>query len=176
MSSMFPDNDSLLEYLAGPAGRVIPGSIFSAMSGDYIKAMKTVNPAIGNIAEALRGYSTNSKGQVSYRYEGTEKYLKGMGFRPVGQSLAADMSSATYAEKTRTKNKKQKLLMDAARKRADGEKLTTAEMTELRKNGITGAQLKKAVADLTLTTAERTRKYMSKQQKKDFADVPTLGK
>lgn len=176
MSNMFPDNDSLLEYLAGPAGSVIPGSIASAMSGDYIKAMKTVNPAIGNIAEALRGYSTNSKGQVSYRYEGTEKYLKGMGFRPVGQSLAADMSSATYAEKTRTKNKKQKLLMDAARKRADGEKLTTAEMTELRKNGITGAQLKKAVSDLTLTTAERAQKYMSKQQKKDFADVPTLGK
>ena len=176
MSSMFPDYDSLLEYLAGPAGSVIPGSIASAMSGDYIKAMKTVNPAIGNIAEALRGYSTNSKGQVSYKYEGTEKYLKGMGFRPVGQSLAADMSSATYAEKTRTKNKKQKLLMDAARKRADGEKLTTAEMTELRKNGITGAQLKKAVSDLTLTTAERAQKYMSKQQKKDFADVPTLGK
>jgi hypothetical protein len=176
MSSMFPDYDSLLEYLAGPAGSVIPGSIASAMSGDYIKVMKTVNPAIGNIAEALRGYSTNSKGQVSYRYEGTEKYLKGMGFRPVGQSLAADMSSATYAEKTRTKNKKQKLLMDAARKRADGEKLTTAEMTELRKNGITGAQLKKAVSDLTLTTAERVQKYMSKQQKKDFADVPTLGK
>lgn len=176
MSSMFPDNDSLLEYLAGPAGSVIPGSIASAMSGDYIKAMKIVNPAIGNIAEALRGYSTNSKGQVSYRYEGTEKYLKGMGFRPVGQSLAADMSSATYAEKTRTKDKKQKLLMNAARKRADGEKLTTAEMTELRKNGITGAQLKKAVGDLTLTTAERAQKYMSKQQKKDFADVPTLGK
>lgn len=176
MSSMFPDNDSLLEYLAGPAGSVIPGSIASAMSGDYIKAMKTVNPAIGNIAEALRGYSTNSKGQVSYRYEGTEKYLKGMGFRPVGQSLASDMSSATYAEKTRTKDKKQKLLMNAARKRADGEKLTTAEMTELRKNGITGAQLKKAVGDLTLTTAERAQKYMSKQQKKDFADVPTLGK
>lgn len=176
MSSMFPDNDSLLEYLAGPAGSVIPGSIASAMSGDYIKVMKTVNPAIGNIAEALRGYSTNSKGQVSYRYEGTEKYLKGMGFRPVGQSLAADMSSATYAEKTRTKNKKQKLLMDAARKRADGEKLTTAEMTELRKNGITGAQLRKAVGDLTLTTTERAQKYMSKQQKKDFADVPTLGK
>lgn len=176
MSRMFPDYDSLLEYLAGPAGSVIPGSIASAMSGDYIKAMKTVNPAIGNIAEALRGYSTNSKGQVSYKYEGTERYLKGMGFRPVGQSLAADMSSATYAEKTRTKNKKQKLLMDAARKRADGEKLTTAEMTELRKNGITGAQLKKAVSDLTLTTAERAQKYMSKQQKKDFADVPTLGK
>lgn len=176
MSGMFPDSDSLLGYLTGPAGSIIPGSIANAMSGDYIKAMKAVNPAIGNIAEALRGYSTNSKGQVSYRYEGTEKYLKGMGFRPVGQSLAADMSSATYAEKTRTKNKKQKLLMDAARKRADGEKLTTAEMTELRKNGITGAQLKKAVSDLTLTTAERAQKYMSKQQKKDFADVPTLGK
>lgn len=176
MSGMFPDRDSLLGYLIGPAGSVIPGSIANAMSGDYIKAMKTINPTIGNIAEALRGYSTNSKGQVSYRYEGTEKYLKGMGFRPVGQSLAADMSSATYAEKTRTKNKKQKLLMDAARKRADGEKLTTAEMTELRKNGITGAQLKKAVGDLTLTTAERAQKYMSKQQKKDFADVPTLGK
>lgn len=176
MSGMFPDRDSLLGYLTGPAGSVIPGSIANAMSGDYIKAMKTVNPAIGNIAEALRGYSTNSKGQVSYKYEGTERYLKGMGFRPVGQSLAADMSSATYAEKTRTKNKKQKLLMDAARKRADGEKLTTAEMTELRKNGITGAQLKKAVGDLTLTTAERAQKYMSKQQKKDFADVPTLGK
>ena len=176
MSGMFPDSDSLLGYLTGPAGSVIPGSIANAMSGDYIKAMKTINPAIGNIAEALRGYSTNSKGQVSYKYEGTERYLKGMGFRPVGQSLASDMSSATYAEKTRTKDKKQKLLMNAARKRADGEKLTTAEMTELRKNGITGAQLKKAVGDLTLTTAERAQKYMSKQQKKDFADVPTLGK
>lgn len=176
MSGMFPDSDSLLGYLTGPAGSIIPGSIANAMSGDYIKAMKTINPALGNVAEALRGYSTNSKGQVSYKYEGTERYLKGMGFRPVGQSLASDMSSATYAEKTRTKDKKQKLLMDAARKRADGERLTTAEMTELRKNGITGAQLKKAVSDLTLTTAERAQKYMSKQQKKDFADVPTLGK
>ena len=176
MSGMFPDSDSLLGYLTGPAGSVIPGSIANAMSGDYIKAVKTVNPTVGNIAEALRGYSTNSKGQVSYKYEGAERYLKGMGFRPVGQSLATDMSSATYAEKTRTKDKKQKLLMDAARKRADGERLTAAEMTELRKNGITGAQLKKAVGDLTLTTAERAQKYMSKQQKKDFADVPTLGK
>lgn len=112
MSGMFPDSDSLLGYLTGPAGSVIPGSIANAMSGDYIKAMKTINPTIGNIAEALRGYSTNSKGQVSYKYEGTERYLKGMGFRPVGQSLASDMSSATYAEKTRTKDKKKTKIAD----------------------------------------------------------------
>ena len=176
MSGMFLDSDSLLGYLTGPAGSVIPGTIANAMSGEYIKATKTINPALGNVAEALRGYSTNKKGQVSYKYEGTEKYLKAMGFRPVGQSLAADMASGTYAEKTRAKDKKQKLLMEAARKRADGETLTTEEMTNLRQNGITGEQLRNAVNDLTLTTSERAKKYMTKQQKKDFADIPTMGK
>lgn len=174
MGGMFPDSDSMLGYLTGPAGSVFWNGIQSATSGDFIKATKTLNPALGNIAEAVRGYSTNKKGQVSYKYEGMERYLKGMGFRPVGQSIEADMTSALYIEKTRSKDKRQKLLMDAARKRADGVTLTQDELSELRKAGVTGAQLRNAVKDLQMTSAERTKKALNKKQRKEFADNPLL--
>lgn len=174
MGGMFPDSDSMLGYLTGPAGSVFWNGVQSAASGDFIKATKTLNPALGNIAEAVRGYSTNKKGQVSYKYEGMERYLKGMGFRPVGQSIEADMTSALYTEKTRAKDKRQKMLMDAARKRADGVKLRDEELTELRKAGITGTQLRKAVKDLQLSSAERTKQALSRKQRKEFAGNPLL--
>ena len=174
MGGMFPDSDSLLGYALGPAGSVAWNGINSAASGDYIKATKALNPALGNIAEAVRGYSTNSKGQVSYKYEGTERYLKSMGFRPVGQSMEADMTSALYTDKQRSKDARQKLLMEAARKRADGIKLTDEELTKLRKAGITGSQLRKAVKDMQMSTRERMKQALSKKQKKEFAGNPLL--
>ena len=174
MGGMFPDSDSLLGYALGPAGSVAWSGINSAASGDYIKATKALNPALGNIAEAVRGYSTNSKGQVSYKYEGTERYLKSMGFRPVGQSMEADMTSALYTDKQRSKDARQKLLMEAARKRADGIKLTDEELTKLRKAGVTGSQLRKAVKDMQMSTSERMKQTLSKKQKKEFAGNPLL--
>lgn len=174
MSGMFPDSDSLLGYALGPAGSVAWNGINSAASGDYIKAVKALNPALGNIAEAVRGYSTNSKGQVSYKYKGIERYLKSMGFRPVGQSMEADMASALYTDKQRSKDTRQKLLMEAARKRADGVKLTDEELTKLRKAGVTGSQLRKAVKDMQMSTSERMKQTLSKKQKKEFAGNPLL--
>lgn len=174
MGGMFPDSDSLLGYALGPAGSVAWNGINSAASGDYIKATKALNPALGNIAEAVRGYSTNSKGQVSYKYKGTERYLKSMGFRPVGQSVEADMTSALYTDKQRSKDARQKLLMEAARKRADGIKLTDEELTKLRKAGVTGSQLRKAVKDMQMSTSERMKQTLNKKQKKEFAGNPLL--
>lgn len=174
MGGMFPDSDSLLGYALGPAGSVAWNGINSAASGDYIKATKALNPALGNIAEAVRGYSTNSKGQVSYKYKGTERYLKTMGFRPVGQSVEADMTSALYTDKQRSKDARQKLLMEAARKRADGIKLTDEELTKLRKAGVTGSQLRKAVKDMQMSTSERMKQTLNKKQKKEFAGNPLL--
>lgn len=174
MSGMFPDSDSLLGYALGPAGSVAWNGINSAASGDYIKAVKALNPALGNIAEAVRGYSTNSKGQVSYKYKGIERYLKSMGFRPVGQSMEADMASALYTDKQRSKDTRQKLLMEAARKRADGVKLTDEELTKLRKAGVTGSQLRKAVKDMQMSTSERMKQTLNKKQKKEFAGNPLL--
>lgn len=174
MGGMFPDSDSLLDYALGPAGSVAWNGINSAASGDYIKATKALNPALGNIAEAVRGYSTNSKGQVSYKYKGTERYLKSMGFRPVGQSVEADMTSALYTDKQRSKDARQKLLMEAARKRADGIKLTDEELTKLRKAGVTGSQLRKAVKDMQMSTSERMKQTLNKKQKKEFAGNPLL--
>lgn len=174
MGGMFPDSDSLLGYALGPAGSVTWNGINSAASGDYIKATKALNPALGNIAEAVRGYSTNSKGQVSYKYKGTERYLKSMGFRPVGQSVEADMTSALYTDKQRSKDARQKLLMEAARKRADGIKLTDEELTKLRKAGVTGSQLRKAVKDMQMSTSERMKQTLNKKQKKEFAGNPLL--
>ena len=174
MGGMFPDSDSLLGYALGPAGSVAWNGINSAASGDYIKATKALNPALGNIAEAVRGYSTNSKGQVSYKYKDTERYLKSMGFRPVGQSMEADMTSALYTDKQRSKDARQKLLMEAARKRADGIKLTDEELTKLRKAGVTGSQLRKAVKDMQMSTSERMKQTLSKKQKKEFAGNPLL--
>lgn len=174
MGGMFPDSDSLLGYALGPAGSVAWNGINSAASGDYIKATKALNPALGNIAEAVRGYSTNSKGQVSYKYKGTERYLKSMGFRPVGQSVEADMTSALYTDKQRSKDARQKLLMEAARKRADGIKLTDEELTKLRKAGVTDSQLRKAVKDMQMSTSERMKQTLNKKQKKEFAGNPLL--
>lgn len=174
MGGMFLDSDSLLGYALGPAGSVAWNGINSAASGDYIKATKALNPALGNIAEAVRGYSTNSKGQVSYKYKGIERYLKSMGFRPVGQSMEADMASALYTDKQRSKDTRQKLLMEAARKRADGVKLTDEELTKLRKAGVTGSQLRKAVKDMQMSTSERMKQTLSKKQKKEFAGNPLL--
>ena len=174
MSGVFPDHDSLLGYMTGPAGSILPNTIKAIGNDDYIKAIKSVNPTLGNIAEALRGYSKNSKGQVSYKYEGTERFIKAMGFRPVSQSLNVDMTSALYYEKRRSIDDRQRVLLSAAQKQANVESLSREEIAELKKHNITPKQLKEAVTKLRMTTSERMAKTLTKKQRTEQADNPLL--
>lgn len=171
MANLVPDDPSIASFILGPGFNIAQRIHTSLAGGEPVKAIKAINPAIGNFAEAVvQGYHTNSKGQITYKYDGLETFFKAMGFRPVGESIDTDLQSAVYMDRTRAKDKRQKLLYDIAYKEAhEGYKPTREDYKLLRENNITGTQYRKAVKEMRMTAKERMRKRLTKQQRKDFA-------
>lgn len=168
MANLAPQGDSVWETALGPGLNILYRMAQSG-SDDWAKTIKAFNPSLGNMAEGIRGYKTNSKNQINYIYGDMEKFFKAAGFRTTGESIASDIQSAVYLDKQQKKDARQKLMMEMVKKRVDGEVLTTEDYKALREQGITSAQFKKAVKEAKMTALQRTRARMTKQQKKDFA-------
>ena len=168
MANLAPQGDSVWETALGPGLNILYRMAQSG-SDDWAKTIKAFNPSLGNMAEGIRGYKTNSKNQINYIYGDMEKFFKAAGFRTTGESIASDLQSAVYLDKQQKKDARQKVLMEMVKKRIDGEALTPEDYKALRKQGITGAQFQKAVKAAKMTALQRTRAGMTKQQKKDFA-------
>ena len=168
MANLAPQGDSVWETALGPGLNILYRMAQSG-SDDWAKTIKAFNPSLGNMAEGIRGYKTNSKNQINYIYGDMEKFFKAAGFRTTGESIASDLQSAVYLDKQQKKDARQKLMMQMVKKRIDGEALTPEDYKTLREQGITGAQFQKAVKAAKMTALQRTRAGMTKQQKKDFA-------
>lgn len=168
MANLAPQGDSVWETALGPGLNILYRMAQSG-SDDWAKTIKAFNPSLGNMAEGIRGYKTNSKNQINYIYGDMEKFFKAAGFRTTGESIAGDLQSAVYLDKQQKKDARQKVLMEMVKKRLDGETLTNEDYKALREQKITPEQLKKAVSDAKMTALQRTRAGMTKQQKKDFA-------
>ena len=173
MANLAPQGDSVWETALGPGLNILYRMAQSG-SDDWAKTIKAFNPSLGNMAEGIRGYKTNSKNQINYIYGDMEKFFKAAGFRTTGESIASDLQSAVYLDKQQKKDARQKVLMEMVKKRIDGEALTTEDYKALREQGITGAQFQKAVKEAKMTALQRTRARMTKQQKKDFAGTPVM--
>lgn len=120
---------------------------------------KELSPAYANYYQALIGRKRDWNKDVDGRsYSTGERVAKGLGFRPVSDSVEYDTSSILKDKQTEEKNKKQKLL----NKYLDDPKSVTNK--ELHEAGIKGADIRRAKENLTKTKIQKALSNMPKNK------------
>lgn len=120
---------------------------------------KELSPAYANYYQALTGRKRDWNKDVDGRnYSTGERIAKGLGFRPVSDSVEYDTSSILQDKQTEEKNKKQKLL----NKYLDDPKSVTKK--ELHEAGIKGADIRRAQENLKKTKTEKALSSMPKKK------------
>lgn len=120
---------------------------------------KELSPAYANYYQALTGRKRDWNKDVDTRnYSTGERVAKGLGFRPVSDSVEYDTSSILKDKQTEEKNKKQKLL----NKYLDDPKSVTNK--ELHEAGIKGADIRRAKENLAKTKTQKALSNMPKNK------------
>lgn len=120
---------------------------------------KELSPAYANYYQALTGRKRDWNKDVDGRnYSTGERVAKGLGFRPVSDSVEYDTSSIVKDKQDEEKAKKQKLI----NKYLDDPKSVTKK--ELHEAGIKGADIKRAQENLKKTKTEKAISYMPKKK------------
>lgn len=66
---------------------------------NYAEAVKAINPTVGNILQAYKGEVRTTRGRMKYEYQNlAERIWRGIGFTPLNEAMAGDLSSFEYAE------------------------------------------------------------------------------
>ena len=120
---------------------------------------KELSPAYANYYQALTGKKRDWNKDVDTRnYSTGERIAKGLGFRPVSDSVEYDASSIIKDKQDAEKAKKQKLI----NKYLDDPKSVTKK--ELHQAGIKGADIRRAQENLTKTKTEKALANMPKKK------------
>lgn len=120
---------------------------------------KELSPAYANYYQALTGRKRDWNKDVDTRnYSTGERVAKGLGFRPVSDSVEYDTSSILQDKQTEEKNKKQKLI----NKYLDDPKSVTKK--ELHEAGVKGADIRRAQENLKKTKTEKALSNMPKNK------------
>lgn len=120
---------------------------------------KELSPAYANYYQALTGRKRDWNKDVDGRnYSTGERIAKGLGFRPVSDSVEYDTSSIIKEKQDAEKAKKQKLI----NKYLDDPKSVTKK--ELHQAGIKGADIKRAQENLKKTKTEKALSNMPKKK------------
>lgn len=172
LADVVPSEDSLWKLVGGPTGSTITQFVTAAANGDGAGVVKAWSPALGHAVDAWRGYRTNTKGQVAARYEGLDRMLKATGFRPVEEAITSDMQSAVYAERTRYRNERAKVMQRVAEKQLNGEQLAKEDYDDLRRLKVTGKQLMDARRKMGMTNKERIQDSLTRRDRENFAGTP----
>lgn len=120
---------------------------------------KELSPAYANYYQALTGRKRDWNKDVDGRnYSTGERIAKGLGFRPVSDSVEYDTSSIIKEKQDAEKAKKQKLI----NKYLDDPKSVAKK--ELHQAGIKGADIKRAQENLKKTKTEKALSNMPKKK------------
>lgn len=120
---------------------------------------KELSPAYANYYQALTGRKRDWNKDVDGRnYSTGERIAKGLGFRPVSDSVEYDTSNIIKEKQDAEKAKKQKLI----NKYLDDPKSVTKK--ELHQAGIKGADIKRAQENLKKTKTEKALSNMPKKK------------
>lgn len=120
---------------------------------------KELSPAYANYYQALTGRKRDWNKDVDGRnYSTGERIAKGLGFRPVSDSVEYDTSNIIKEKQDAEKAKKQKLI----NKYLDDPKSVTKK--ELHQAGIKGADIKRAQENLKKTKTEKAISNMPKKK------------
>lgn len=120
---------------------------------------KELSPAYANYYQALTGRKRDWNKDVDTRnYSTGERVAKGLGFRPVSDSVEYDTYSIVKDKQDEEKAKKQKLI----NKYLDDPKSVTKK--ELHQAGIKGADIRRAQENLTKTKTEKALANMPKKK------------
>ena len=120
---------------------------------------KELSPAYANYYQALTGRKRDWNKDVDTRnYSTGERVAKGLGFRPVSDSVEYDTYSIVKDKQDKEKAKKQKLI----NKYLDDPKSVTKK--ELHQAGVKGADIRRAQENLTKTKTEKALANMPKKK------------
>ena len=120
---------------------------------------KELSPAYANYYQALTGRKRDWNKDVDTRnYSTGERVAKGLGFRPVSDSVEYDTYSIVKDKQDKEKVKKQKLI----NKYLDDPKSVTKK--ELHQAGVKGADIRRAQENLTKTKTEKALANMPKKK------------
>lgn len=120
---------------------------------------KELSPAYANYYQALTGRKRDWNKDVDTRnYSTGERVAKGLGFRPVSDSVEYDTYSIVKDKQDEEKAKKQKLI----NKYLDDPKSVTKK--ELHQAGVKGADIKRAQENLKKTKTEKALSSMPKKK------------
>ena len=172
MADMIPSEDNMLAYLTGAAGSTVWQMANAIATGDATKVVKAYSPALGHAIEAAQGYRTTKDGGVAFRYEGLDRMLKAAGFKPIEETIAADMQSIKYTNDTIYRNDRKRVVNELAMKLLRGEQLTSEDKARAKKLNLTMKNINDAKKKLTQTTQERFKESLSKRQKEGLKGTP----
>lgn len=66
-------------------------------NGNYVEALKAINPSVGNVATAYKGEVRTTRGRLKYTYaDNYERFIRALGFTPVGETIASEQASDDY--------------------------------------------------------------------------------
>ena len=78
---------------------------------NYLEALKALNPSIGNVFIGLRGEVRTTRGRLKYTYaNGYEQFIRGLGFTPVGETLASELASEDYKNRQKEQETKKEAI------------------------------------------------------------------
>lgn len=127
---------------------------------------KELSPAYANYYQALTGRKRDWNKDVDGRnYSTGERIAKGLGFRPVSDSVEYDTSNIIKEKQDAEKTKKQKLI----NKYLDDPKSVTKK--ELHQAGIKGADIKRAQENLKKTKTEKALSNMPKKKQTEAKQI-----
>ena len=83
-------------------------TIKQLMNGNYVEALKAINPSVGNVATAYKGEVRTTRGRLKYTYaDNYERFIRALGFTPVGETLASEQASEDYFKRQEEQAEKQ---------------------------------------------------------------------
>ena len=121
-----------------------------AKNGDWEQAMKALSPGVANILMAITGQNVGSRDRIMSKYDSDyERVLRGLGFKSVDESIAADKQSILCDDR-KDKEAERKAAIDAYLKDS-----TTENAAKLKELGVTPKAVKQ----------ERMRKEMDRSER-----------
>lgn len=159
--------------LTGP----VIGTIYQAAKeisrGNGFEAIKVVSPGVGNILVAAAGETHGERGRIKTKYEETyERIQKGLGFMPVGESMANDREWVEKSMKRKIRDEVADAIDDYLEAEANKDtKAKQTAMKELQRLRVSPRQVANERMQKRRTGLQRTEKTIPIKYRSEFNKI-----
>lgn len=141
-------------------------------AGDTLASIKALSPALGNYMQAVIGHTEGRRARKNSELDTMyDQLLKATGFRNVDESIAGDMQGIIASERSARTDARQRIMDSVIAKQTAGEKLSTEDIAELKRLGVTGKQLRDERNKKRMEAKDRMQKGMSKRERAENQEL-----